>query len=401
MKVQTIVTRLIERFTPNMHVMRRRALSACISSILNGSSSTVTRIGRGIDGPAYEKHRIKRADRLCTNPNMQLECSGIYSMLTNEFAAISSTPIILVDWSDLDERQEYFLLSASTALDGRGLPIYQEVHCIKTKDKPEAHRQFLTRLKKMLPSGVKPIIVTDAGFRGPWFELVRELGWDFVGRVRNKTQYTRKGEDQWAPIKSLYEKATGTPKLIANVELAKSKPVDLNLVLYKKAPKGRHKYTKKGNVAQWTNSKLASAREKEPWLLATSLHPTSKLAKRVVKIYAARMQIEENFRDLKNQYYGLGFSANRTRVKARLSVLLLLTVLASHALLLIGILAEKNGLQKRYQSNTVTKKRVLSFQFLGMRIYQSCAQSLIFFTWKEVLSEIKLRYDVFEEAAFE
>jgi hypothetical protein len=32
--------------------------------------------------------------------------------------------------------------------------------------------------------------------------------------------------------------------------------------------------------------------KKEPWLLATSLCSTSKTAKRVVKIYATRMQIE-------------------------------------------------------------------------------------------------------------
>jgi len=51
----------------------------------------------------------------------------------------------------------------------------------------------MTKLKMMLPKSCKPIIVTDAGFRIPWFQLVESLGWDFIGRVRNRT-FCKKSE---------------------------------------------------------------------------------------------------------------------------------------------------------------------------------------------------------------
>jgi hypothetical protein len=34
------------------------------------------------------------------------------------------------------------------------------------------HRAFLARLKTLLPAGVKPILITDAGFRAPRFKSV-------------------------------------------------------------------------------------------------------------------------------------------------------------------------------------------------------------------------------------
>jgi hypothetical protein len=50
--------------TPNMHKVRLASLASCVSSLLNGAKASVTGIGRGISSSAYEKHRIKQADRL-------------------------------------------------------------------------------------------------------------------------------------------------------------------------------------------------------------------------------------------------------------------------------------------------------------------------------------------------
>jgi len=60
-------------------------------------------------------------------------------------------------------------------------------------------------------------------------------------------------------------------------------------------------------------SEVHAEREKEPWLLATSLPVTSTLAKKVVKLYSARMQIEESFRDIKSYRFGAGLELNLTR----------------------------------------------------------------------------------------
>ena len=157
---------------------------------LTGSSSTVTDIGRGLKSNAKEKHKIKRADRVCSNLFLQTNLVSFHRHLTRRFV-VSNRPIIHVDWSDLDALQRNFLIRATVALDGRPLTIYQEVHPLSTKENPAIHLKFLSRLKTILHSECKPIIVTDAGFKVPWFRQVLNLGGDFLGRTRKPNYFDR------------------------------------------------------------------------------------------------------------------------------------------------------------------------------------------------------------------
>jgi hypothetical protein len=52
------------------------------------------------------------------------------------------------------------------------------VHTAQTKEKPQTHKAFLQCLQQMLPAGCQPVIITDAGFRTPWFKQVEHAGWD-------------------------------------------------------------------------------------------------------------------------------------------------------------------------------------------------------------------------------
>jgi len=47
--------------------------------------------------------------------------------------------------------------------------------------------------------------------------------------------------------------------------------------------------------------------QREPWLLAASPLLAVLSATEIINIYAQRMQIEDAFRDLKSDRYGLGF----------------------------------------------------------------------------------------------
>ena len=78
---------------------------------------------RGIDSSAKEKHNIKRADRLCSNANLQSELLGIYGGIIRRFVT-SNRPFIHVDWPDLDTTKRNFLIRAAVALDGRSITIY-------------------------------------------------------------------------------------------------------------------------------------------------------------------------------------------------------------------------------------------------------------------------------------
>ena len=108
------------------------------------------------------------------------------------------------------------------------------------------------------------------------------------------------------------------------------------MVLYQGKPKGRSQVTRLGRRAQSRHSEKNATRAREPWLLATSLPMTSKLAQRVVRLYARRMQIEEAFRDLKSHRFGLSLEYSGTRQQERLEVLLLIATLALLVLWLIG-----------------------------------------------------------------
>jgi|TARA_R110000868_G_scaffold8038_1_gene41641 hypothetical protein len=215
--------------------------------------------------------------------------------------AQGSRPVISVDWSDMDNRKQHFLLRASLATQGRSLTLYEEIHPLSTKEKPQTHSQFMTQLKTMLPERCQPIIVTDAGFRNPWFRLIESLGRDFVGRVRNRTYCKRKSSDTWHPLKSLYSKSSRKSKDFGVFQLGmqNNNVFETRLIVFKRKPKGRKDKTATSeNSRNSKKSRACAEREKEPWLLATSLTRAKNLSKRVVKIYATRMQIEESFRDL-------------------------------------------------------------------------------------------------------
>lgn len=367
MNALTILDKSLALVTPGVHKIRFQALRACIISLLDGSAASVTSIGRGISSSAYEKHSIKRADRLCSNPHLFAELPYIYTAMTYLFGRVSSTPVVLVDWSDLDEYGRHFLLRASVVFSGRAITLYQEVHSLKTKEKPAVHKRFLRLLKAMLGDDCQPIIVTDAGFKTPWFREVLALGWHFVGRTRRQTFYSLDGKP-WQCISHLYQQATATP-VCHQGAINRSNPLACRLIIVKQGAKGRHSLNRAGQHRQCKASKAPAKGATDPWLLSTSLPVCSTLAKRVVRIYSQRMQIEESFRDMKSRQYGLGFAQNRTTKAKRLAILLMLVTLANLVLLLLGLTVQSAGWQRRYQANTTTSKRVLSLHFLGLRAW--------------------------------
>ena len=364
MKVNIILNELLVEVTPDMHKVRRKSLQASVSSLIAGAGLSVTSLGRNIDSQSTEKHQIKRSDRLMSNHHLHREIASIYALLTQKIIAVQKQPVILVDWSDLDPRKQHFLLRAAVAVEGRSLTLIEEIHPISTKEKPSVHKRFMERLKSILPYDCRPIIVTDAGFRVPWFELIKSLNWDFVGRVRNKTFCFGKHDNDWHPVKDLYQLATTTPKCLGSYQMSRRTPIDCVMVVVRKRKRGRKDLIATGERARHSkHSRTHAAREKEPWLLATSLSSIN-VAKKVVKVYQSRMQIEESFRDLKT---GLNFNASNTRQRQRLDVLLLIAVIAQFVLFIVGAIVKQRGLHRRYQANSLKDKKILSYQFVGLR----------------------------------
>ena len=78
MRAASILNTFINDVTPTMHKVRRASLHAVLSSLMSGSSLSITALGRNIVSKTTEKHQIKRSMRLCSNPYLYHEIGAIY-----------------------------------------------------------------------------------------------------------------------------------------------------------------------------------------------------------------------------------------------------------------------------------------------------------------------------------
>lgn len=343
-----------------MHLKRLQALMACVAAALDVQRLTITELGRALFSAAHPKHSIKRVDRLAGNDHLRRERSSVYSVVARWLVAGTPNPIIIIDWSDLARDRHYQLLRAAIPVGGRTLTLYEEVHPLARLGSPRVHRIFLKRLKALLCEEAQPIVVTDAGFRSPWFQAVTGVGWHWVGRVRNADHVLPDDSAAWIPAKSLYAQASGRPRSLGPHQLTRSNATSCNLFVVK--PPKQHRVAKSayGKPLRSTENRARARMNREPWLLAASPSLVELRAREAVNIYAQRMQIEEAFRDLKCTRYGLGFELHMSRQRQRLATLLLIASLALLVLWLIGLAALAQGLQRRFQSNTRTTRAVLS-----------------------------------------
>ena len=114
-------------------------------------------------------------------------------------------------------------------------------------------------------------MLSDVGFRTPWFRQVLALGWDYVGRLRNRYLVRQNEQAPWFHAKDLYTKATTRAKEIGPVELTRADPLAVRLVVVRQPKRGRSKLTHQGERARSGHSEQNAGREREPWLLVTSL----------------------------------------------------------------------------------------------------------------------------------
>jgi hypothetical protein len=345
------------------HRARQAALLKLVQALLGGGTLTLTQLGRHRAGEAYTKHHIKAADRLLGNRHLHAERDGIYRAITRTLLAGIQRPLVLVDWSDADLRRRWLMIKAAVAVGGRAVSVYEKVYPMKRYNSPNAHREFLLALKAILPDGCKPIIVTDAGFRGPWFKAVEVHGWDWVGRIRNKIKYYRADIGRWQYTDGLYRKATARVRHIGEVSASPRHGYRFRLYLVRayKTRVGRPPLTRprEGRARQYRRLHRA------PWLLATSLPHGRGSSRRIQQLYAQRMQIEETFRDTKSHRWGFGFNYARCNDGRRLEMLLLIAALASLVLWLVGVHGRIIDWVRRLQANTETRKPVLSTVFVG------------------------------------
>lgn len=359
-----LLHKLLNKSCPQIHEGRIGALIKVVHGLLNRGNLSIVGLGRHLKGCAKVRHKIKLVDRLLGNPHLWKERLSIYQALASQIIGKLKKLEIIVDWSPCPHQKAH-MLKASLVFKDRAVVLYEEVHQEKDLGKGKVHRNFLQRLKSLLPKSCEEVtIITDAGFRTDWFQLVLDNGWDFVGRIRSTMQYTV-DEEGFYLCTSLYEVATHRPKRVGRIKLTKAKQLPVWAYLYKGKPRAK-KEVRKGSSGVQVKAYRKSYQD--PWLLVTSHSPEAKTSKEIVNCYRRRMKIEHNFRDLKDVRWGLGLSYSRTQDIRRLEILLLVGTLAIFVLWLIGLATEAQKGQYDYQSNTIKNRRVLSLIYLGLQV---------------------------------
>lgn len=349
---------------PEIHLARLNALLKAVEALLQGGKLTLTTLGRHVQSRAFPKHKIKGIDRLLGNAHLHRERLAVCGFVVRLLIGQMPRPVIVIDWSDCPKRP-FLMLKAALPVGGRALPLYQEVHALRAYKNAKVHRAFLRHLQALLPDGCRPIIVTDAGFQGPWFRDVERLGWDWVARIRGRVQYRRARTLEWQCITTLFPRAGPRPRALGHCWLSKRRPHPCWLYLTRLPRTRRRDRPKDRNHGHGTVARRCRQAALEPWLIATSLEPDAQAERTVMSLYGRRMQIEETFRDLKSHRYGYGLHYTHSRSPQRLEVLLLIGGLAMMLQWLSGVAIQHQGWTRHFQANTTTAKRVLSLFFLG------------------------------------
>jgi hypothetical protein len=120
-----------------------------------------------------------------------------------------------------------------------------------------------------LPVACPPLIITDAGFRSTWFDLVTDRHWPWIGRIRGKDMVSISG-GPWRRCTEVFQDATPQNQVFAKAQYVRSHPTACQLILTTRASKGRHRRTRMGKQSRSRSSLKAARGAREPWLLACS-----------------------------------------------------------------------------------------------------------------------------------
>jgi len=365
--VRTLATvvRVLDPLKAFIHEARFSCLCRVVLASFFAVSLRLTDLGRALPTNGKAKHAIKRVDELLRNSALMLDAKIVQQYLAGLLAS-EEEPVLLVDWTDIGPL--WTALVVTYVARGRGLTLCWEVHARRRQNAPGIESRLLARIAELLPRA-KPVLVTDAGFKGPWMKKVLKRGWNFVSRVRGRVMVRRDG-GKWMSVKNLWATAPKRATDAGMHELARSNPVAVRIVTQQR----KRPWNKAlPSVGRRKKRNIKSA--KEPLIIATSL--AEPCAKTVADIYGLRWQIEMTFRDQKCVRFGRGLDAIRTKKVERARAYMLLAVLAHYVAYVIGEMAERAGFGRHFQANTEKRRRVLSVVRLGGEILRTAPEGML------------------------
>lgn len=364
-----IVAQFLEAHLSVMHGARRRVLTGLVWVAMCGCALTLSKLARHMSGVNRSmKSSLKQVDRHIGHVRTKAECAQVARALLTCLCRWLSVLVIAVDWSSAAPGGAFVELRASVVWlgMGRGLTVYQQVYPAAKQGNRRAEAALLNALAQWIPKDSAVVVVTDAGFRIPWFKRVEKHGWGWIGRIRGRSKM-RIGEGLWQEAMQWGHNACTKAQRQSDCQLTTHNRLPCDLVRVWRKRTGRKPYRRPGSGAICKARLEAKRSAREPWVLAHSTGLRSLRADEIVALYARRMQIEENFRDTKSLHFGMGMEIGRSRSALRLQALLLIGTLAAFLLWHIGQIAEAEGLHRKFMATT-RKTRELSLITLGVQL---------------------------------
>jgi hypothetical protein len=328
----------------DVHATRVLSFASGVVGVLHAAALGVHAIGRGLaDAMGLQpKHAIKQVDRLLSNAGITV-WSWFTQWVTFVVAARKEI-VVALDWTEFDKDDHATIAMYLVTSHGRATPLlWKTVQKSALKNRRnEYETELIARLHEILPEAVNVTLLADRGFGDQkLFMYLEVLGWDYAIRFRQLIQVTHQGRTmpagQWIPI-------NGHAKMLRDAQVTADKTSIPAVVV--KHQRGM----------------------KEAWCIATSRVDLG--ASGVVKLYARRFTIEETFRDIKDNHFGMGLSATHIGSADRRDRLLLLAALAHALLTLLGAAGEACGLDRTLKANTV-KTRTMSLYNQGCCWYRA------------------------------
>ena len=330
-----------------------KTLSVLVAAAVATMRLTLAGIGRQVAAStdAAAKGAIKRCWRFVANE--RVEPVEVMPAIMNHLwrrklawhaRRPESRPLLVsLDWTKV---RNFHVLMAAVVVEGRALPLCWESYRdrIQHKSQNALEEGMLARLQAALPDGVRILILADRGFgRAELIRTCQRLNLDYLIRVRGDVTVRVSGSRYYRGRLNNYAIRRGRCHSFTDAEYRSDGAVTTNLILRWKRGLWRDKDT--------------------PWYLVTNRPVGRGSAKQLSDLYALRFDIEELFRDAKNEH--LGWSLGKTRVTRpdRLDRLILIAALAYVLLVALGLWCRANRPPRLWATNR--RKRELSAWTIG------------------------------------
>lgn len=339
-KISSVIN---EIYGDDLHKKRQLSIAYAAMGLLASESLFLHRMAEGLVDTrgGDKKHAAKQIDRLLSNKGVSVwDLSEPWvKYVLGEHKEI----MVALDWTSFfDDEQSMLSLNIVT---GKGIAtplLWKSVDKKHLKhNRARYEDQLLSRLKAVLPAGVKVILLADRGFADQkFFRFIdEELGFKYIIRIKSNTTIVHKN--------------------IRNKAVNWLKP-DGHILSLKQAAITLTEYPINQFVA------VKDKGMKAAWFLVSN---TDMKPSEIIKNYARRWKVEPYFRDLKDGRFGMGLEQTHIKSCERRDRLMLVLALSYLLLVVLGQAGEQIGFDRKLKVNTV-KTRTHSLFRQGQFYYR-------------------------------